>query len=136
MGDHEELLERALKARERAYAPYSRFPVGAALRTRSGEIFIGANVENASFGLTICAERSAIVSAVAAGHREFEAIVVVADTKGPVSPCGACRQVIGEFGDVRVICADLSGATLELPIAELLPHAFRGSDLPKEQDDG
>src|SRR4051812_4876200 len=116
-----DLIAAARLARENAYAPYSRFAVGAALRAKSGRVFCGCNVENLSFGLTICAERNAVFAAVAAGEREFEAIAVVADSKEPVTPCGACRQVLAEFGlDLAVCSVNLEGATYESSIRELL----------------
>lgn len=122
-----DLIAAARAVRERAYAPYSRFLVGAALRTKSGRIFSGCNVENLSFGLTICAERSAVFAAVAAGEREFDAIAIVADSKEPVTPCGACRQVLAEFGlDLAVCSANLEGQTFESTIRELLPRAKEG----------
>ena len=128
--DVEALVRAAIAARERAYAPYSRFAVGAALLTASGEVFGGCNVENAAYGHAICAERTAIVSAVAAGHREFAAIAVVTPTPGPASPCGACRQVLAEFGlDMVVILANLKGATARTTVRDLLPGAFTGQDL-------
>src|SRR5688572_3369116 len=103
------LISAAISARLQAYAPYSNFQVGAALLGKDGSIFTGCNVENLSYGLTICAERNAICAAVAAGVREFEAIAIVADTREPVSPCGACRQVMAEFGDFKIISATLDG---------------------------
>ncbi|MDB6151233.1 MAG: cytidine deaminase [Chthoniobacter sp.] len=122
-----QLIERAKDARERAYAPYSRFAVGAALLTTSNEVFCGCNVENLSYGLTSCAERNAVFAAVQAGQRRFTAVAVVADSKAPVTPCGACRQVLAEFGlDLVVISANLQGATYETGIAELLPRAREG----------
>lgn len=135
-----ELIDAARLARERAYAPYSGFAVGAALLTASGEVVAGCNVENASLGLTICAERNAVFAAVAAallgdpaGETTIEAIAVVADSEDPVSPCGACRQVLHEFGpDCIVIAANLSGAVRAARLNELLPGAFgpwkRGPD--------
>lgn len=126
-----ELVAQARAAREQAYAPYSRFAVGAALLAEGGQVILGANVENASYGLTICAERAAIAAAVTAGERCFRAIAVVADTPEPVSPCGACRQVLLEFGaELLVIQANLAGATRSSPAAELLPGGFDGRGLP------
>ncbi len=130
------LLQAALAARERAYAPYSGFAVGAALLTASGEIYCGCNVENASYGLSICAERVAVVSAVAAGQRDFVAIAVVTPTAGPASPCGACRQTLAEFNPgMQVILANLHGQRLVTTAGALLPGAFTGADLerPAEQ---
>ena len=115
----------AWQARESAYAPYSRFAVGAAVMTHDGRIFTGCNVENLSYGLTMCAERVAIGAAVAAGARNFRMIAVVADTAVPISPCGACRQVIAEFGVSRVILANRS-ERLEFAMEELLPRASAG----------
>lgn len=126
----QELIARAMAARLHAHAPYSRFPVGAALLTAGGRVIPGCNVENASYGLTCCAERSAVFAAVAAGEREFLALAVVADTPGPVSPCGACRQVLAEFNPrLRVILANLQGAMQVTTVAELLPGAFSPADL-------
>lgn len=123
----EPLLSAARKVREAAYAPYSKFAVGAALQTKSGRVFTGCNVENLSFGLTICAERSALFAAVAAGERDFEAVVIVADSKQPVTPCGACRQVLAEFGlDLEICSANLEGATYSASLRELLPRASEG----------
>ncbi len=127
MIDFQPLIDAARLAREQAYAPYSRFLVGAALRTKSGRVFCGCNVENLSFGLTICAERVAVGAAIAAGEREFEALAVVADSKEPVTPCGACRQVLAEFSPALPVCsANLQGATYESSIRELLPRAKEG----------
>lgn len=127
MSDFGLLLEAARTTREQAYAPYSRFAVGAALRTKSGRVFTGCNVENLSFGLTICAERAAVFSAVAAGEREFEALAVVADSREPVTPCGACRQVLAEFAPSLPVCsANLQGAVFESSIAVLLPRPKEG----------
>ncbi|WP_448535636.1 cytidine deaminase [Pseudothermotoga sp.] len=118
------LIEKAIDAMSKAYAPYSNFKVGAALLTKSGRIFTGCNVENASFGLSICAERVAIFSAVAAGEVQFEKLVVVADTDSPVSPCGACRQVMSEFGDFDVLLVNTKGEVVRTRVSELLPRAF------------
>lgn len=127
-----DLIERAKEARQNAYAPYSQFRVGAALRTTDGRIFLGANVENASYGLTICAERSAIFAAVSAGIQSFDALAVVANTEAPVSPCGACRQVLAEFGkDWDIYLANLNGDWKHLIITDLLPGAFDGQSLKK-----
>ncbi|MBQ7317910.1 MAG: cytidine deaminase [Phascolarctobacterium sp.] len=119
-----ELLEAALAARERAYAPYSKFLVGAAVRAISGRIYTGCNIENASYGLTICAERSALFSAVGAGERKFTALCVVGDTEAPISPCGACRQVMAEFKVPKIILANLKGDVKEYTLDELLPLSF------------
>ena len=119
----DELIEQALAARRRAYAPYSQFAVGAALRTRSGKVITGCNVENASYGLSVCAERVAVWKAVAEGEREFEALAVA--TSNGSSPCGACRQVMAEFApQMPVIIADLEGGRQLTSVAELLPAAF------------
>ena len=119
-----ELLEAALAARERAYAPYSKFLVGAAVRAESGKIYTGCNVENASYGLTVCAERNALFSAVGAGERKFTALCVVGDTEEPISPCGACRQVMAEFKVPCIILANLKGDVKEYTLEELLPFGF------------
>jgi cytidine deaminase len=123
----EELLASALKARSVAYSPYSKFAVGAALEAKSGRIFTGCNVENLSFGLTICAERNAVFAAVAAGEQNFVRIVIVADSREPVAPCGACRQVLAEFGDdVEIRCVNLQGQEYRARLSELLPRAKAG----------
>ncbi len=119
------LVDEAWQARDAAYAPYSNFAVGAALLAADGRIFRGCNVENISYGLTNCAERVAIGAAVAAGVREFLAVVVVADTGAPISPCGACRQVLAEFGVPRVMLANRK-ERLEFRLEELLPRASTG----------
>lgn len=123
--DWNALLEVAWQAREHAHAPYSRFHVGAALLAADGRIFPGCNVENLSYGLTNCAERVAIGSAIAAGAREFVAIAVVADTRVPISPCGACRQVLAEFGVPLVLLANRTDRE-EFSMEELLPRASAG----------
>jgi cytidine deaminase len=121
------LLSAAREVREKAYAPYSQFKVGAALLTKSGRIYRGCNVENLSFGLTVCAERAAVFAAIAAGELGFEAIAVVADSVQPVTPCGACRQVLAEFSsDLPVCSANLQGERYETTIGELLPRAKEG----------
>ena len=120
----QELLNAALSARERAYAPYSKFMVGAAVMANSGKIYTGCNIENASYGLTVCAERNALFSAVGAGEREFTALCVVGDTEAPISPCGACRQVMAEFKVPRIILANLKGDVKEYTLEELLPYGF------------
>jgi cytidine deaminase len=125
----DDLLALARSAREQAYAPYSNFPVGAALLTRDGRRFSGCNVENASYGLCNCAERTALFSAVAAGCRpgDFAALAVIADTDNPVSPCGACRQVMAELCDdaMPVLLANLHGDTQQTTVAALLPGSFK-----------
>lgn len=123
--DLEKLVESAWIAREMAYAPYSNFAVGASLLASDGRVFSGCNVENISFGLTNCAERVAIGAAVAAGAREFLAVAVVAETGVPISPCGACRQVLAEFGVPLVILANRS-ERLQFRLNELLPRASAG----------
>ncbi len=120
------LIAAAASARRNAHAPYSKFRVGAALLTKSGKVYTGVNVENASYGLTNCAERVAVGKAVSEGHRKFQAIAVAAPGTA-LSPCGACRQVLAEFGEMVVICAD-SRNTRRVRIhllSELLPHAFK-----------
>ncbi|WP_109123945.1 cytidine deaminase [Dyella sp. C11] len=123
------LLNLARQARENAYAPYSRFLVGAALVTRDGRHFTGCNVENASYGLCNCAERTALFAAVAAGCRpgDFAALAVIGDTAGPISPCGACRQVMSELCDdaMPVWLGNLAGAVQETTVQTLLPGSFR-----------
>jgi cytidine deaminase len=123
--DFGNLLSAATAARAHAIAPYSGFRVGAALESRDGRIFSGCNVENASFGLTMCAERVALLKALSEGAREFRAIVVVADAATPTPPCGACRQLLWEHaGNLIVVLASTSGTTGEYQLAELLPHPF------------
>ena len=124
----EELIAQAMQARERAYAPYSNYRVGAALLGKSGRVYTGCNVENAVYPLVICAERTAVVKAVSEGEREFVAIAVVTENGG--SPCGSCRQTLREFGaDILVLIADITGAYRETTIAELLPDSFSATDL-------
>lgn len=123
----DQLIEHANRARELAYVPYSRFPVGAALLTKDNRIVTGCNIENAAYGLCNCAERTALFKAWSEGMREFAALAVIADTEEPVSPCGACRQVMLELcpGDMPVILANLKGDVLETTVNALLPHGFR-----------
>jgi cytidine deaminase len=118
------LIDLANTARQRAYAPYSNYPVGAALRTKTGRIFTGVNVENAAYPQTMCAERVAVFKAISEGEKEFEVISVVTDNGG--SPCGGCRQVLAEFGlDTLVLMADGNGKLIkEITVKELLPEAF------------
>jgi cytidine deaminase len=121
----EELIVEAEKARKNAYAPYSNFAVGAAVETESGDIYIGCNVESASYGLTVCAERVAIWKGISRGEKRFSRIAVVVDTEELTPPCGVCRQIIWEFcGDVPVILSNLHGKTETIMMSELLPRAF------------
>lgn len=125
-------MAQAAAARERAYCPYSGFAVGAAALTASGRVFPGCNVENAAYPATICAERAALLGAYAAGEREIVALAVIADTAGPVSPCGACRQVIHELAPgCTVTLANTRGDTRQTTPQELLPDGFVPTDLPR-----
>lgn len=122
----QDLLDAAREAFANAYVPYSEFRVGAALRTRSGTIVRGANVENSSFGLTRCAEQSAVQAMATLGEREFEEIVVYTESRPPASPCGACRQVLAEFSpEAHVHLVNREGETITSSVADLLPGAFR-----------
>jgi cytidine deaminase len=124
------LITAAKAARENAHAPFSKFKVGAALRTVSGKIFGGCNVENATYGLTVCAERVAIFKAISEGERQFDAIAVVTDTDSLTPPCGACRQLIWEFcGDVPVVMSNLQGKVETLRMSQLFPKPFDSSNL-------
>ncbi len=128
----ERLIKRAKDARKNAYAPYSGFKVGAALLTSDGSIYTGCNIENASYGLTNCAERTAVFKAVSEGEREFETIALVGDSEGPTTPCGACRQVLLEFSDdMEVIMSDLGGDTMVKGLDELMKYPFK---LKKNKD--
>lgn len=122
--DAKELMKIARKARQNAYAPYSHFAVGAALLAESGRVYTGCNIENASYGLTCCAERNAIFAAVGAGERRFKMLAVAADSSEPVAPCGACRQVIAEFGIPLVVMGNLKEAAKTMTAEELLPYGF------------
>jgi cytidine deaminase len=131
--DYDKLIELAKEAREKAYVPYSHFKVGACVLTDDGKTYQGCNIENASYGLTNCAERTALFSAYANGDRKLKAIAVVADTEGPVSPCGACRQVMLELGgeDMIVILSNMKGDYAVVTVKDLLPGAFTSKDLEK-----
>lgn len=124
------LVEAAWAVRDNAYAPYSRFRVGAAVRGKSGRVYVGANVENASYPVGACAERSAVCAAVSAGEREIEAVAIATDTASPVSPCGLCRQTLREFGpEMAVVLSSRDGARYRTALSELLPMSFGPEDL-------
>ena len=125
----QKLMDCAIKARENAYSPYSHFAVGAALLCEDGTLFEGCNIENASYGLTNCAERTAIFKAVSEGHIKFKALAVVADTEGPCAPCGACRQVMAEFKIPLVIMGNLMGNIKMVTIEEVLQFSFSECDV-------
>ena len=129
----QDLIQQAIEARQKAYVPYSKFSVGAALLTKDGKVYRGCNVENASYGLTNCAERTALFKAVSEGDKQFSAIAIVGDTDGPISPCGACRQVLAEFCDdhTQIILANLKGDFVITNINEILPGYFSSKDLQK-----
>jgi len=125
--DKDALVTDARAARDRAIAPYSGFKVGAALRTRAGRVFGGCNVENASYGLTVCAERVALLKALSEGERDFVMIAVVADTESPTPPCGPCRQLLWEYcGDIPVVMANLTDVKGQHQMRDLLPMPFDG----------
>ncbi len=120
------LLKMAKEAHQRAYAPYSQFRVGAAVQTETGEIFSGCNIENASYGLTVCAERVAIWKAISEGFDRFSVIAIVTNGARPVPPCGACCQVLAEFNpEIKIISATLDGKQIAWKLSELFPHSFR-----------
>lgn len=125
------LIEKADDMLKMAYVPYSNFPVGAVILSETGEVFAGCNVENSSYGLSICAERTAIFKAVSEGSREFKKMVITGNTDDPISPCGACRQVISEFcePDMPVVLTNTDGKIKKTTVAELLPGAFTPKDL-------
>lgn len=129
--EEKDLIQEAFKARELAYVPYSKFPVGAALVAQNGQVFHGCNIENAAYSMTNCAERTALFKAYSEGVTQFKSLVVVADTDGPVSPCGACRQVISELcdADMEVILTNLKGDIKRVTVKDLLPGAFSPQDL-------
>jgi cytidine deaminase len=123
--DINELINKAKNAREHSYSPYSRFKVGAALKTKNEMVFTGCNIENSSYGLSICAEREAIFKAISAGERDLDTIAVVTDSDKLTTPCGACRQVMWEFSkDMTIVVANLKGEKKEFKIKELLAHPF------------
>ena len=126
----QELMDMAKKAAEYAYVPYSKFPVGAALECSDGTIFTGCNVENAAYGATVCAERTAIFKAVSEGHREFDTLVIAGRSDGYCVPCGTCRQVMMEFApELTVICLNRKGESRKFALRELLPYGFDQSCL-------
>lgn len=124
--EHKELVKMALEAREKAYAPYSGFRVGAALMTDSGKVFTGVNVENVSFGATNCAERTAVFKAVSEGETKINTIAIASDSEDFIYPCGICRQVLAEFGnrDMKVLCSKPNGEYIIRTLEEILPSAF------------
>ncbi|CYU16260.1 cytidine deaminase [Streptococcus suis] len=121
-----DLIELAVKNSQKAYVPYSKFPVSAVLVAKTGEIFTGVNIENASFGLTNCAERTAIFKAISEGVKDFSEIIIYGETDKPISPCGACRQVMAEFfdKDLKVTLVAKDKSTVEMTVGELLPYSF------------
>jgi len=130
----DDLVARALAARAGTYSPYSNYAVGAAVQVSDGRVFTGANVENASYGLSVCAERAAILAAVNAGAKELSAVVVATSTTPPAAPCGVCRQTMAEFADdaMPIVLVNDRGERTETTLGELLPHAFRRRDLMKK----
>ena len=121
-----ELINLAVEVSQQAYVPYSHFPIGAVLLTKDGEIYTGVNIENASFGLTNCGERTAIFKAVSEGQRDFSELIVYGQTEKPISPCGACRQVMAEFfePDLKLTLVAKDKTTVEMTVGELLPYSF------------
>ena len=128
-----DLTARAAEFRSRAYAPYSGFSVGAALLGKSGKVYGGVNVENASYPVGICAERAAIAAAVTAGERAFEALAIIADSPVPCAPCGMCRQMLVEFPIARIILANTAGDGCVMTPPELLPHALGAAGVPEKE---
>ncbi|MGG5253482.1 cytidine deaminase [Neobacillus sp. SM06] len=135
--EERELVKEAVKARDFAYVPYSTFKVGAALLAKDGTVYHGCNIENAAYSVTNCAERTALFKAYSEGVTSFETLVVVADTDRPVSPCGACRQVISELCDanMEVILTNLKGDIQRIKVRDLLPGAFSAEDLKSETEE-
>jgi cytidine deaminase len=133
--DKHELIERAKEIRKRAYTPYSKFKVGAALLSKSGKVYEGCNIENAAYPVTCCAERVAIFKAISEGETQFKEMAVVADTKRPVPPCGSCRQVMSEFFDkeMKIHTANLMDEIKTNSMDDLLPYSFEPNDLTKEK---
>jgi cytidine deaminase len=131
MKELDDVIAAARAVRKHAHAPYSRYHVGAAVQAESGRIYAGANVENASYGLALCAERSAVAAAVSAGEKRIRAVAVETSTSPPAAPCGMCRQVLAEFGgdDLPIALVNDKGEREDTTLGELLPHAFRSSDL-------
>ena len=128
------LCQKAIDMLDMAYVPYSHFPVGAALLCRDGTVFTGCNIENAAYGATICAERTAIFKAVSEGHRDFDTIVIAGRSEDYCYPCGMCRQFMKEFApEMQVICLNGKGEAKELTLRELLPYGFDSTLLPGEQ---
>jgi len=124
--ENKKLIQEAKKARGNAYVPYSKFKVGAALLSKKDKVYIGANVENSSYGLSMCAERVALFGAVSSGEKEFSKLAIVADTKEPVTPCGACRQILLEFcDDLEIISATIKGKVKRYTLKELYPFPFK-----------
>jgi cytidine deaminase len=131
--DSESLIEAAKRARAQSVAPFSNFQVGAAVKTAAGKVYTGCNIESASYGLTVCAERVAIWKALSEGERQFTELAVVADTETLTPPCGTCRQIIWEFArGVTIVFANLNGESEEFQIADLLPRAFDARFLKKK----
>ena len=132
--DIKSMITASVKAKEFAYSPYSRFRVGAALLTENGKIITGCNVENVSYGLAICAERTALVKAVSEGYQKFKAIAVATDVATNFTyPCGACRQFMAEFGDCDVYLVKADGQTHQTSLSDILPHTFQQNDLKEGQ---
>ncbi|WP_026570159.1 MULTISPECIES: cytidine deaminase [Sediminibacillus] len=134
--DENQLFEKAKEIRKRAYTPYSKFPVGAALLTKSGKVYQGCNIENAAYPVSLCAERVAIFKAISDGVTDFAEMAVVADTGRPVSPCGSCRQVMSEFFDknMPIHIGNLEDERKTMSMEELLPFSFESADLPVEDE--
>ncbi len=125
----ENVVKAARQAREKAYVPYSGFKVGAAVLGKSGKIYTGCNIENASYGLTNCAERTAIFKAISEGEQQLSVLAVIADTVHAVAPCGACRQVMAEFRIPKIIMCNIAGDQVVTTLEELLPHSFTKNDV-------
>ncbi len=131
MADMNELVEAAKRARTRAYAPYSRYQVGAAVRGDNGKVYLGANIENASYGLALCAERNAVAAAILDGCKQITGVAVITSTSPPAAPCGMCRQTLAEFArEMDVVMVNEKGERVDTTLSALLPRAFRPEDLP------